>query len=945
MGIGTISLIATGLFILVLVAGFLIGLWRGFKKSLFNAILSIIGAVVAFFITPIITNAIMGIRINFEGQYIPLNEIIVNILRRNGDINALMENNPNMQALFDRLPFAIGNTIIFILLTLAIEFVLYIIYRIFASIFMRRKEGQKMHRLGGAFVGLVTFFAIFVFAFMPITSLLSTAEQLMTTQEYTTTETADADEVTDEEMAERGKGLLNQFLPKQVTDIVSGLSNSLIMKVSGMIGMDNVLFDYYSNFTVDNQKIYIRQEVVNYYQAADLLYQIGSTENINFKKLNYDKIQKILENVENGGLFKSVVPSTIKDLIVNYENYSILRNNHYIQEYQDIFDSVKAGFENVSGEELYNYVKNDIDKVFEIVKTLGKDGIVDEIKDLEEYTVENIVDVVADNAHIANVKAALKKIFDINVVKSSIGEVAEEVVARIPLENLGEVVAETGDWTKQEWDALAENVASSCEKLAAVLREVDFEDIYDFTKLIENTTSAKIETVLNNIGGLIDNVRANTLLRTSEDKSIFDSFLEANNLTLPTGSVKDLQDRNVAITTYADLMNFIKPAVKKVIDTNIYKKVTNTETTVNQKIEDLAGIISAEGNENILSEVLLPFYQIDVTKVNVFDKVSALNNDLVNFSALTSYNDWKTDLGYVSQILLALTDENAVVVDEGYEEETTHTYLQLVLNGQFNKMLDNLTDAQIANIIKPILYAKSTAGVRATLFDTLASTINNITGGDYSIATAGAFIKDDAEDQAQEICNVIKQFLVVGREANNIENINKTELGKLLDIMKENAYRKELAGKTNEGVLKGVFDGLYTKLTTTYTDINNLIGDKQVYEIDFEAILGIVDTITSAAENSFIDNLADMFSTDVTIESLNNLINTITDETTEDEIVAINGLFDSIEELNVDVLTDDTKAMIDENEETIKSQLDSNTNIPQETKNRILAFFGIEDAE
>ena len=954
----TISWILTAAFLVILLIGFLIGLWRGLKKSVFKMIISLVGAVIAFFITPVVTNAVMGIKINYEGTQATISEIIVDNLKNNSDIAMMIDNNPNMEAFIEQLPAALGSTVIFILLTIAIECVLYIIYRIFASIFMKKKSGEKFHRLGGAFVGLGTIFVIVVFAFMPLASLVSTASDMIATNEYTV-ETADAD---DGEASEIQK-LISENVPEIAINAVQGVNGSLLTKISGVFGLNNAVFDYYANVTVDNQKIYVRQEVANYYEAADFILQVKNNyKNIKFSKLDYDRIEKILEKIENGGLFKTIIPNVVKELVVNYENYSFLQGNSIITEYSDIIDDVRADLQDLSGEALYNYFKNDIDKVYQTVKTLGKAEIIDDILDLEEKTAKSIVKIVGDSSY--TFRQSIRNIFDMNLVQNSLGTVSSKVLEKVKESSDSEIISNilnigvsTKDWTTEQWDTLADNARDIVNRLSYLLNNVEINEISDVTEFLDTTKNYNLTALMTNLGKLIDDVRANELLRTSENEveeekrniSIFEPVINDYDLAIPENGweFEDLYGHTIAVQTYQALMEFFAPPVEKVKANDIYTIISKEDS--NEKIKGLADVLSKEGNENILSEILLPLYQFDLTKEKVFDNISTLQNDLVNFSTLENYDDWKTDLGYVSQVLKALSTK--VTIDD-----TQKSYLEILLGDDgFNSLVDKLDNAKVDDIFKPILYAKSTAGVRTTLFSTLASTINNITGGSATITVGNTtFVDGGAEDQAQEICNVIKQFLAVGREANDIEHIEKAKLGRLLNAIKVNAYRQQLSDKTNEGILKDVFDGLYGKITTTTSfasNFNKLLGGKQSYEINFEALLSSVDIIENAIDNSFdfIDKLADIISTDETGETelsemVNNIIDTI-DGISEDESGVIDTLISNIDSLDIDVISEDTQAAIEANEEGIRDAIENNENISDETKQKIFDFlFGSQNS-
>ena len=178
------------------------------------------------------------------------------------------------------------------------------------------------------------------------------------------------------------------------------------------------------------------------------------------------------------------------------------------------------------------------------------------------------------------------------------------------------------------------------------------------------------------------------------------------------------------------------------------------------------------------------------------------------------------------------------------------------------------------------------------------------------------------------------------------DDLSYAQIGSLLDKLKENAYRVNLKSKTEAGLFKEVFDGLYDKLLDTYPDAVDIIGDTPRYEINYTTLMEIVESIQDAEENSFIDDLAEILSSDtVTVDDINTMIDKIGLETTEEDIETINTLLDNIEDLGIDVITEDTATVIEENKDSIIETLNNNDNIPQETKDKILAFLGLAGEE
>lgn len=74
MSASTIGWLVSIFFIFVLVICFFVGFWRGLRKSTANLVFSVIGALVAFFVTPSIAGAVLGIRVNLDGENVTLSD-------------------------------------------------------------------------------------------------------------------------------------------------------------------------------------------------------------------------------------------------------------------------------------------------------------------------------------------------------------------------------------------------------------------------------------------------------------------------------------------------------------------------------------------------------------------------------------------------------------------------------------------------------------------------------------------------------------------------------------------------------------------------------------------------------------------------------------------------------------------------------------------------------
>ena len=214
---------------------------------------------------------------------------------------------------------------------------------------------------------------------------------------------------------------------------------------------------------------------------------------------------------------------------------------------------------------------------------------------------------------------------------------------------------------------------------------------------------------------------------------------------------------------------------------------------------------------------------------------------------MTSYQDWKNDLGYISNLLVTLN--NLTLGDV--------TYLELALNGDVQSIINNLTEDNLTSVVKPVLYAKSTSALRDDLFATIIDVVDGITSATNTIDLSGVtLIEGSSEDQANEICNILSSFLELNKvysEGMSLRDIDKSLLGEFLTSMQQNAYRQVLSEKQETGAFKGVYDNILTTIKTEYQDVIALSSDLQQM---------------LAEENYPYINFTELFSTIEELESL-----------------------------------------------------------------------------
>ena len=839
MSASTIGWLVSIFFIFVLVICFFVGFWRGLRKSTANLVFSVIGALVAFFVTPSIAGAALGIRVNLDGENLTLSDYIINSLTENEDISVIMDRNPNLGTLIEGLPNALVSTVIFLLVTLAIELVIYIIYRIVACFTFKTPLGASKHRVWGGAVGLAKGFVLTLFAFMPLAGLIGTYDTLKNSQTNYLLPTA---------QIESNASLLDE-VPKEIDEIMTGLQDNALVWMCGVFGLDNATFDYLSKVDVEGENVYIRQEVVNIYPLANFSYQLSNSENvsIDFVDINYDELEKVLNEFVDGGLYKSIVVNLASDIVLNYQDYPFIGESQDLGEFEDILKEIQATLAEYSQSNamLERYFTNDIKNIFNTVKVLGSSGTLDEV--VSQSDAEGVINVLFSDGNISNTELALNYLFDMNSVRDAIVPLANMAVEQISTD-LDQVGADSSTWGEQDWDDLASSIINIANDYIELSDIIDIEEVVETPEILVQDTSYDIAKITSLLGNLVDEARGVKLLQTLDGTSILDSFLSENGIALPDENVKYIDGsglvQETSITNYSQLLEFVTPALVTIQENDFYN-ILNDTADATALMTSLADLLSQEGKEDILLDIILPLSQVEPTKTFVVeDLIKTIDNNFVNFASLNSFEDWQSDLTYVSELLITM---NSNLIGDT-------TYLEYAINGDLDSILSDVTDSELESILLPVLYAKSTQGLRDDIFAVLTDVADSLTSSSNTIdLTNVTLVEGSSEDQAQEICDIFASFLSINDEFSSgmsLRDLNKDNLASFFTSVQENAYRTTLFGKTEEGVFNGVFVNLVNSLKSAYqseieqsTTLQEMLSEDNYPNIDFVQVFELLSSL------------------------------------------------------------------------------------------------------
>lgn len=887
MSASAIGWIVSIVFIVILVIGFFIGFWRGLKRSTASLIFGLVGALLAFFLTPVITNAILGINITVNGTQTSINNYLVEMIKSaSEDIEALVNANPNLESFFAQLPSALVNVVVFIVLTAVIELIMYIIYKIIASIFLRYKPGAKKHRITGGVVGAIKTLIIVVFAFMPLSALIGTLNNIMYEDTYfveqvqtdTTVVNAEDGEIIiddgeSEDQAGEGQqegeqtteetkvnSLIDEYIPSEVKNVISGLENNALIKISKVFGLDNYVFDYLSQVTVDGEKVEVRKEIENIYPMANFVYQLSTFYDeeglINLKNADLDRIEKYFNNFVDSGLFQSVLASTVANVIENYQDYAFIADSQIVQEYGIILDDLKANLSSLTTtKEKGEYFASDFKNLFSAFKTFAKSGALDQVKDLNG--LNEILNVLTNDENITVLQSALENVFSMNTIQDSISSVVKVTFEKILNEEVSDL-EDSSNYTDEQW----KNLSAKFTSILKIIGDINsgfsggLEGVIKDPASILNESSETLSATLANVGSLLDELLNIDLFKTTtgENTTIFDGILTEYKLTLPSGTVLkvntnesgELVKEEVTISSYNELFEFVTPTLITVKDNDLYSIITSGSDaqsllqTLADKIAKNDGDTVA-GDKYLLHKIVLPLYQIDFTNELIVSNLqSALGEDeIITFVNIDTIEEWESELNYISSLI---TKVNTTSVNIGSQEQPNYqTYLQIILSGDYNTLINNLQEEDVDGIFRPVLEAQCTENLKTQVISLINENINSITNRQTEIPTI------NIADNVDEIISIIKSFISLNKVITSAQDItidslvemNTEDIGNVLNAIRDTLYDEE-GNLKEEAMFTQIYQDVVDTIRAEYFDVDgvsDILSDENLKNGDIVDVL------------------------------------------------------------------------------------------------------------
>ena len=889
-----------GLIVLALLIGFLVGVYRGLKRSATHVLFVVASVIIAFFVTRPITDAILNVNIDYNGATMAIKDYIVQMISENFvDLSHF----DSTSEFIRQLPSAVASPIVFIVVMVLMFLLFEIIYLIVARISFGSKKkdfsSNKPRRIPGGFIAMAETFMFLLVLFAPITSLTQTYEEIVsasTAQGASTSETSSMPTIGEQ---------LSSMLPVEVNEAILSFNDSAFGVICSAGGFDDALFDGLSDVKIDGEKINVREEILNLASTYDeVAVFVNSVNANNFSNLNFTPLKDSLNAIINNNLFKTVITDTLKDFIVNYDALAEELNlsESIPQEVTDIIHDLQL---KITDEfDFYEYLSSDLLNALDIADNVIKSGTLEAFMQLEDADVESILNIVV--AKKDTVAPALKTALNLNLVTDILPRLVDILSAQMQnmIENNPDFSL-NGDLTTDDKNEMVDVVMNAAEEIKTFSDNGN--DIFGLLNN-DNMISAlldmpDLDEIIDSLGEMLDNVSGLEIFTTTngtETVNAFQTIIEGMGLTLlgdevsVVGASGEVTTKEIA--SYSDFFAQIKGTVLAIKNTDGLGDMIS-----GGDFSELLDVVKTkvQEDEEFIANILMPFYELETANVNgtsfkemIFDNVtSELSSGMSSFITLnsTSYTDYRTDLVSLGSLIKELASHTIEVEEDS--ETVTYDYFDYLTSGNadlFTLITDMLntsvtTDVTALDNVLNILFANDMyAPLNDTIFTTFDEQIEGITGVNQASNIDNLYDNNRTSDYISTIKALLN---AVTNDAMSGEDMSAKLpiIGEMLDSLK---------GSAQKGVFYETFENIIWYLTGDVINSENTAK----YASGTPYMNGDEETYKRIKEYLAVDDVANGY---YNINYTN----------TMNELVSVLELADALSTLNLNISGEDPEAI------------------------------------
>ncbi len=849
-----------GILCAFLIFGMFWGLVRGFKKSLFRGLWLVVLAMIMFFLTPTISNAICNLNLDFLNLTImgePFHSIydgIYAILMQQEQIADVVANNPEIIPLIEELIVLLLNTIMFPILFWVAKIVTWPIWAIIAAIIFKKKKimvagkkkvmKTKKYRLLGAMVGVVAGVVVMTVTMMPINGTVKLIQEVDAIEYHA---------------SENGEGIITSMLGDEYMQYLNAYNDTIIakaMKYTGIAGISNGMYNFLSTKKINDQKVVLSDEVKLYVTLFNDIEVISKTD---FENIDKTSMSIFLNSSENllRNIFSSKVLKIVGDDLIVYA-IETFEKNGTIDKYIDkisIEQLKQLALESVDEIKLSNVstLQQDLLNTVFIAKSLNDNDILIptlkkelEAKDYLTLFTDNVVDELSN--YMFNMPS-VKKVYPIamNKALSYVGELLDFGYIEKEFNN--------ENMTKTEF-------ANIIKGGLGVVRTLDFDSTYKITKSSLEAVGEFLD-IAKELYVLEDGVFDNIVTKLFDKGESYLNKLELNEdlkslITLVVGKVETMVLNKQTLLKqefkeYGILFDEIKVVVEE------FKSSKKTELTLKTYGALLDKLNKTDLFENIVADV------IDAGWDMVKDKVASLAPEFTDISSIIE------------------TIKNNIGIVLRKEIEPTGANVQLSLEKEFEN-LQNLYDFFIDNF-HPYFKEGGTGitGLTSDLFDENNSILTNFGSELDALSRKEQLIisNEVVRKIIAQALKVVKDEMIIDETAQGFigDIITNIETYTLVPVWADELnYFKKLANSAETGInletIGTVLDSVYVSKYIGNSVINKLLSEQigikyselgddfrnETTDLIISAIQTNISAITGAQYNKEITYLLDVLS-------------------------------------------------------------------------------------
>ncbi|MBQ7453028.1 MAG: hypothetical protein IJS68_02035 [Clostridia bacterium] len=612
---GTISAVVASVALAFLILGFVFGWVRGYQKSLARFIIVLVVAVVAFFITPALTNGLLtldisglGIKIG-GGTVTSVKDLITQLINSISQVKELVESSPTLKAFIDAIPAMIVNVLLFTLLFFLLKWISMIIYGILAAtVFNKKKmEGKNKIKLLGAGIGVVQALLTVAILLIPLFGFVNIASNLNAEAEAASSTSATAYAVSyNENVSESEDGGISLDRATEVaSEYVSAFRNTWIVKVYSAVGVDKLsvsVFDKLSEQKVNNVQTNLTKELTVAVKMVPSLQELTSSGmKIDSKFVN--AVEKALDTAYESDIVSNIVNEVIVSASTKWSNGETFIGMSKPAVSDDasvnaIVDTLLSAMKNAKAID----IESDLKSIVNVMNILVDQNVFDAVSNGEDAAKDVLEIISKENSNIvADLINALKDSPELvqvlpKIINTGLDFVYDALETTIP-EGQEDQYKISENITSMTWGLDAENIQSVLKNIASIYS--DFSNKESSENTIEVISLEKLGIALNSMrNSAVMNAPGGKLLESLLNSEMISSVIDSTTRTrlINAWSISDTTDPNYV--NYASTFKGIGDMVE-------VAKTLSEASSPKESIEVALNAITSEGVDTSVMESLL----------------------------------------------------------------------------------------------------------------------------------------------------------------------------------------------------------------------------------------------------------------------------------------------------------------------------------------------------